>query len=192
MKIEANRLVALTYCLRLDRPDGELVEEATADSPMTFLCGGGRLLPGLENRLLGLEQGSTFEIKVSAGYAFGPVKDELVYTLSKSMFIKDGALDGRLQVGAQIPMMVGEQPRYGTVVEIGDEHAVIDFNHPLAGKDLFFTGAILDVHIPNVAEIAQHSRSSCGCGHEHHSGEHGCGCGHEPHSGDCGGCHDCN
>ena len=74
----------------------------------------------------------------------------------------------------------------GKIVEVKDSAIVMDFNHPLAGKDLYFSGKIIDVRPATEEELAALHKHSCGgnCG--------GCsgGCGHD-HSDcgdDCGGC----
>ena len=69
----------------------------------------------------------------------------------------------------------------GSVLEVKDDVIVMDFNHPLAGETLHFSGAIVDVHEPTVEEIAaiNHAMSGGGCG---------CGC----DDNDCGGCDDDN
>ena len=75
----------------------------------------------------------------------------------------------------------------GSVLEVKDDVVVMDFNHPLAGETLHFSGEVIDVHEPTAEEIAALSAPAggCGCGcddcgsdcgdHDHKDG--GCGCG---------------
>ena len=89
-------------------------------------------------------------------------------------------------VGHVLPMMdsVGRRLQ-GKILSIGDEEVRIDFNHPLAGKDLFFKGKVLAVRDATDEELESlHSHKCGGC--------HGCGsdggCGSEHSCGD-GCCH---
>ena len=90
-------------------------------------------------------------------------------------------------VGHVLPMMdsVGRRLQ-GKILSIGDEEVRIDFNHPLAGKDLFFKGEILGVRDATDEELEalhSHKCGGCsGCGSEGGCGSHDEGCG-------CGGCH---
>ena len=78
---------------------------------------------------------------------------------------EDGKFDHEnVKVDVTLPMQDNEGNRlYGKVMEVNDEHVKMDFNHPLAGTDLHFTGEVLEIRPATVDELA----------HGHVHGEHG-------------------
>jgi FKBP-type peptidyl-prolyl cis-trans isomerase SlyD len=182
MEIARNRMVTLTYDLRLDDQNGDMIEQATADRPLRFIYGAGQMLPKFEAQLAGLKQGESFEIDLTKFDAYGEVNEDAIVELPRQVFMVDGNFDNEMvKTGNSIPMMTGDGQRLnGIVLEVGEELIKMDFNHPLAGEDLHFEGEVLEVRDATDEEIAALFSHSCGCG----SG--GCG------DGDCGDgdCHD--
>ena len=78
----------------------------------------------------------------------------------------EGKVDeSMIQVGKAIPMQDDQgNPLSGIIVEIGADKIKMDFNHPLAGLDLHFSGKVLDVRIPSTEELDH--------GHAHEPGGH--------------------
>ncbi len=185
MAITKNKMVSLTYDLRIEGIEGELIEQATAERPLSFVYGAGIMLPKFEALLEGMEQGKSFEINLSCEDAYGEIDENAIVDLPKNIFIIDGNFDEEIiKVGNTVPMMsTSGQRMNGLVLEITDETVKMDFNHPLAGEDLFFKGEILEVRDASDEEIAATVGGSCGCGS-------GCGCDDETCSteGDHGGC----
>ena len=172
-------MVSLTYDLRIEGAEGELIEQATAEKPLTFVYGAGTMLPKFEALLEGLEQGSTFDINLSCEDAYGELDKNAVVDLPKHLFLVEGRFDDEIiKVGNSVPMMsAGGQRMNGLVLEITDENVRMDFNHPLAGEDLFFKGDILEVREATDEEIAATVGGGCGCGSGGcGTGDNGCGC----------------
>jgi len=181
MTISKNKMVSLTYDLRIGSADGELIEQASAERPLSFVFGAGLMLPKFEALLEGMEQGKTFNINLSAADAYGDVDENAIVDLPKSIFILDGKFDEEMiAVGNTVPMMsTSGQRMNGLVLEITEETVKMDFNHPLAGEDLFFTGDILEVREATDEEIAATLHGGgCGggCGCDDSSCGSGCGC----------------
>ena len=107
--------------------------------------------------------------------------------LDKSIFEVEGKFDDEyVTVGNYIPMMTAEGYRInGKVLEITDKEVVMDFNHPLAGKDVRFQGTISEVREATPEELhpAHGGCGGCSGGGSDEGGE--CGC----NDGSCGGCH---
>jgi FKBP-type peptidyl-prolyl cis-trans isomerase SlyD len=191
LEITKHSLVTLTYDLRVDDEQGEVIEQATEESPLQFLYGAGAMLPKFESHLAGLRQGEPFTIRLSKNDAYGDVNQDAIVELPKHVFLVDGNFDDELiAVGNSVPMMSSNGQRLnGHVLEINDETVKMDFNHPLAGEDLYFAGKVLDVREPSDEELAQIlSGGGCGCGSggcedescgsgEHSHSHGGCGCG---------------
>ena len=170
MVIENHTVASVAYKIYLNGPDGELVESVEEQSPKEILMGKDHLISGFENGLLGKGIGE-FLLDIDPEGAFGPVFSELKVPVSKNAFMDQGTLrEDLLYVNNTINMLDqnGRQLR-GTILEIGDEDVIMDFNHPYAGRNLFIAGNILSIR--TATEFDLDSRGGCGCG----SG--GCGCG---------------
>lgn len=194
IEISKHSMVTLAYDLHIDDREGEVIERATEEKPLQFLYGAGSMLPKFESYLAGLRQGEVFEINLSKFDAYGDVNDEAVVDLPKDVFIVDGVFDDELvSLGNTVPMMSSNGQRLnGLVIEINDNHVKMDFNHPLAGEDLYFSGRVLEVREPSDDELARILSGGCGCGSGGGGGccsdnDDGCGCGSDNgHNG--GGC----
>ena len=186
MKITANKFVSVTYDLNVgDNDDLELMERATPEVPLSFIFGTGMMLPAFEEALHGLAAGETFNFTISPENAYGEYNEESLLELPKSIFEVDGKFDSEMvQEGKTLPMMDSNGNRLnGSVMEVKEDVILMDFNHPLAGETLHFSGEVLDVHEPTAEEIAA---MPGGCG---------CGCGDDDcQDGGCqnGGCNGCN
>lgn len=191
LEISKHAMVTLTYDLRIDDEQGEVIEQTTDERPLQFLFGAGTMLPKFESHLAGLKQGEPFEIRLSKNDAYGDINKDAIVDLPKNVFMVDGKFDDELiAVGNTVPMMSSNGQRLnGLVLEINQENIKMDFNHPLAGEDLFFAGKVLEVREASDEELAQIlSGGGCGCdsggcgddgcGDDHHNHSHGgCGCG---------------
>lgn len=181
-KIQPGKYVELGYDLYAIEPDGteKLVHQTDAEDPEKIVFGvtRGMIVP-LEKAIEGLEKDGTFNVTATADEAFGPYDPEQVVTLDKEIFLVDDKFDDEvIKPGALVPMMTADGFRInGLVKEVTDTHVKMDFNHPLAGKNVRFDGKVLTVRDATEAELRP--QGGCGCGE-------GCGC-----DGDCGdGAHD--
>ena len=178
LEIGKYAMVTLTYDLRVDDENGEMVEQATEAQPLQFLYGAGAMLPKFESQLAGLREGEPFTIKLSKKDAYGEVNEDAIVDLPKHVFLVGGKFDDELiKTGNTVPMMSSNGQRLnGLVLEVNEEVVTMDFNHPLAGEDLYFAGKVMAVREASddeVAQILSGSGGGCGCG----SGGCGSGCG---------------
>ncbi len=143
-KILPGKYVEISYDLYEVAPDGteSLVHNVVDEEPERFIFGvtKGLIIP-LERALEGLEPGQKFDVPVAAGEGF-PYNPDDVATLDKNIFMVDGKFDAEaIKKGAYIPMMTGEGFRItGKVLDVPPANVVMDFNHPLEGKDLRIVG----------------------------------------------------
>ena len=173
MKIEKDLMVALSYTLKVD---GEVVDAASVEAPLKFVFGQGMLLPKFESNIEGKQVGDTFEFVLSAAEGYGETIPEAVVELPKETFEVEGQIEeGLLTVGNSIPMMDNEGNRLtGLVTDLSDQTVTLDFNHPLAGMELHFSGEIVEVRPTDESDFAP----SCGCeGECGDSCGESCGCG---------------
>lgn len=143
-KIQPGKYVELGYDLYEVTPAGEnLVHQTDAQDPEKIIFG---VTPGmirpLEKAIEGLEAGGEFDVTVKAAEAFGPHDPDQVARLEKDVFAVDGKFDSEMvKKGAVLPMMTSDGYRInGLVVDVTDDEVEMDFNHPLAGKDVRFKG----------------------------------------------------
>lgn len=136
--------MALSYQLKVD---GQVVETVKAESPLQFVYGTGFLLPAFEANLAGLGKGDPFAFRLDAANAYGEVIPDAVVELPKEVFMVDGKIeDGMLEIGNQLPMSDNQGNRLvGVVKAVGNDSVTMDFNHPMAGKALEFSGTIVEV-----------------------------------------------
>lgn len=190
-KIQPGKYVELTYKLYQVDPDGSetLVHESAPEDPERVIFG---VTPGmiqpLEKAIDGLQPGGKFDLTVEAKDAFGPYDPEQVAELDKQVFEVDGKFDSEvITPGAVLPMMTADGFRInGKVLEVTDKHVKMDFNHPLAGKDVRFDGEVKTVRDATPEELTP--ASGCGCGNGCNCGDN-CDCDSHDNCGCGGSCH---
>lgn len=130
MPIEVNQNVKILFEVRID---GELVDGSRSNKPFEFQFGVGQVLAGLEKRIQNMNVGEAANFIVPASEAYGEYDENAIQKMPIEQFA--GIED--LKVGMQIQAEdENDQPIQFIVKEIGETEVTIDFNHPLAGKDL--------------------------------------------------------
>lgn len=168
MKVSKNKVVTLTYALRLNDEKGELIQEVTSERPFVHLFGAGNLLPAFENNLDGLQPGDSFGFYLPYEEAYGNQSDEAIIELEKSIFEIDGKIDDEMvAVGKMLTMQdQNGNPLEGRILAIKEDKVIMDFNHPLAGENLYFTGDVIDVR-DSSKEEQDHGHVHGDGGHHH-------------------------
>jgi len=166
MQITKNSVVSLSYVLKHDNAQGDIIEETRAGDPLVFLYGNGQMLPRFEEHLHELNTGDKFEFTLASSEAYGEKDPDAIIDLDKSIFEVDGKIDlEMLAVGNVIPMRDDQgNMLQGIVVNVGDEMVRMDFNHPMAGNTLHFTGKVIEVREATAEELSH--------GHAHGPGGH--------------------
>jgi FKBP-type peptidyl-prolyl cis-trans isomerase SlyD len=183
MEIRKEKVVSITYELRKDGENGEVVETVTGDNPLTFLYGVGGMLPKFEENLDGMRAGDEFRFGLNSEDAYGPVVENAVVDVPIDVFKVDGQVDhNMLQIGNMVPMMDNSGNRLnGKIIDIQVESVKMDFNHPMAGKNLYFSGSIAEVRDATDEELAHghvHGHGGCNDGGCNDKEGHSCSCGH--------------
>lgn len=156
MKVQKQHVVVLSYDLKTDA--GDLVDQATSESPFAFIHGIGQTLPAFDEALEGKEAGDEFSFSITAENGYGAYEQERVQQIPKEIFAE--APEGTLEIGRTLPMQYndpsnpgGPSTIYGTVTEVTDAEVTMDFNHPLAGQNLNFSGGIIEVREATKTEM---------------------------------------
>jgi len=165
MKIAKNSYVTIDYLINLGNeevypPDGRPEE-------ISFCMGWGAMPPGLEQALMGMKENDHKVITLAAEQAYGNFDDELVMEVPRADF----DLEGELRPGLVFETQNKEgQPVYFIVQEVRPESVLIDFNHPLAGKDLEVAFTIRQVREATPEDLQEHH--SCTCSECQEGGSH--------------------
>jgi FKBP-type peptidyl-prolyl cis-trans isomerase 2 len=139
MTVSSGTQVSIEYTLRLE--DEAVVDSNVGSDPLTYVHGSDQIIPGLEKGLDGMKVGESRQVTVKPDEAYGPVNPEAFKEIEKEKLPPDA-----LRVGAQLEGRdASGRPVYARVVEVKDQMVVLDLNHPLAGKTLYFDIRILDI-----------------------------------------------
>ena len=168
MAIEANQIVSLEYEVK----DGDtVVDSNVGGEPLVFMYGKSQIIPGLEAGIKDMTIGEKGDILVHAADAYGEYNADAIQEVPKDQFagieLTEGmTLYGQGEDGSTVQV---------TVKEIKDDTVIIDFNHPLAGKNLMFTVTINNVRDAS-AEEAMTGVPAENKQEDEHCGSGSCGC----------------
>ncbi len=182
----SNKVIAIEYTLT-DADSKEQLDTNVGGNPLEFISGMGQIIPGLEKEIENLASGEKADVMVQAAEAYGEYNEEALQALPKEQFAGIDLVEGMTLYGS------GEngQTVQVTVKGFSDDEVTIDYNHPLAGKTLMFSVAIMDVRAATDEEIQTGivggmaaAGGCCGgtsCGTHDHSHDEGECCGGEKH-----------
>lgn len=165
MEITKDMFVVMEYTVRLE--DGSYVKGENEPVSLNFIVGYEQVLPSLEERLLGLTEGADAEFVIPAGEAFGEHDESLVRTRTFNEFPAGRSLHAGKWVVANNELTEAQYSYF--VADKTDDAVVLDFNHPLAGKDLHYSVKVVRVR-PALREELEYLRP-CEHGNEPESSE---------------------
>ena len=137
MPVNQGDQVKVHYTVKLS--DGTVVDSSEGGEPLGFVAGGEQVIPGVSKAVLGMEIGQSQTVTVPPEEAYGPHHAEAVQKVERGMLPPD------VKEGDQLRASSGDQQFVVRVVELGDDHAVLDANHPLAGQTLVFDLELAEV-----------------------------------------------
>lgn len=152
------KVVSFTYELRGD--DGNVID-ASGDAAMPYLHGFHNIVPGLEEALEGQGVGATLDVKVPPEKGYGEVNPDAIQKVHRSQFPKD--VDIQVGMSFEAATADGHRMRVHVIEQVG-AYVTISANHPLAGQNLNFRVAIIDIRDATAEELAH--------GHVHGPGGH--------------------
>jgi FKBP-type peptidyl-prolyl cis-trans isomerase SlyD len=162
----SNKVYSVEYTVK-DK-DGNVVDTNVGGAALEFISGKGQMIPGFEKAVVEMNVGEEKEVVVPASEAYGEYREDLTQTLPREQFEgielqKGQTLYGQGPDGQTIAV---------TVKDFDDKEVTIDYNHPLAGKDLTFNIKLLSQRDATADEVLSgevaSNNHSCGCG--------SCGC----------------
>jgi FKBP-type peptidyl-prolyl cis-trans isomerase SlpA len=139
--VRLDSLVTLHY--RVATADDTELVSTFGSTPATLQLGSGELAPPLEACLEDLPVGERHVFLLEPSQAFGPHNPELVKRLSVSELPNAGADIGPLSL---VEFAAPNGAKFdGLVREIDGQAALVDFNHPLAGKSIRFEVEVIGI-----------------------------------------------
>ncbi len=168
MVIEQNKVVLVHYTLTRDNAEGEMIESTKDRDPLGFIYGVGMMIPDFEDNLKNLKTGDTFAFGIAAANAYGEYDEDAIVEVPKEIFVQDGKIpDGLLDIGNVLPLTDQSGNQFqGKVHWVGLDKVKLDFNHPMAGVNLFFTGHVELVRDADPSEL-EHGHIHGEGGHHH-------------------------
>jgi FKBP-type peptidyl-prolyl cis-trans isomerase SlyD len=160
MQIGDQKVVTLHYTLTDN--DGKVIDKSE-DGSFAYLHGASNIIPGLEDALTGKSAGEEMSVAVSPEQAYGVRDESMLQQVPKNMFEDTSQIAVGTQFHAQGPN--GEM-LVVTVMDVQEEHVVVDGNHPLAGVELNFDVKIIDVRDASEEEV-EHGHVHGPGGHHH-------------------------
>jgi FKBP-type peptidyl-prolyl cis-trans isomerase SlyD len=143
--VQTGSSVSIEYTLKDEV--GQVLDTNKGKSPLVFTQGQQQIIPGLEREMIGMRAGEEKKVVVKPEDAYGPVVPNAQTEVPKDAIPKEG-----LKVGTALMARSGSgETRPVVVKEIKDSTVVLDLNHPLAGKTLFFDVKVLGVEPPKAA-----------------------------------------
>jgi FKBP-type peptidyl-prolyl cis-trans isomerase 2 len=146
--VQEKEVVQITYTGTL--ADGSVFSQSEKDKPLEFIVGSGRIIPALEKGLVGMKVGEQKKIIVKAADAYGEYDKAALQEVPKDRFPKDSTFD----VGQKFVVQTPNGPYPVKIAEVRVKTVIVDFNHPLAGKDLTFDVAVVKIREATAAELA--------------------------------------
>ena len=122
--------------------DGSVFDSSKDREPLAFVLGSGMLIPGFDKAVEGMTVGDSKSVTLSPEDAYGPRRDEMMVEVKLSEFPDE------IKPEVGVPLQVNQpngQVVNVVIVEVKEETAVLDANHPLAGKTLKFDIELMEI-----------------------------------------------
>ncbi|MCS6992581.1 MAG: peptidylprolyl isomerase [Anaerolineales bacterium] len=158
--VQDGQVVSLEYTLHVD---GQLVDSSKGGAPLEFLQGAGNIIPGLEDELYGMEVGESKNVIVAAEDGYGELDPDAFVDVPRTQFPAEIPLQPGIEL--QVRDDAG-RVLFARIDRVDDESVRLDFNHPLAGKELNFNVKVVGLRDATDEEL-EHGHVH-GQGHAHH------------------------
>ena len=121
--------------------DGTPFDSSLDKDPLEFTLGEGRIIPGFEQAVLGMNPGDSKTVDIPANSAYGPYRDDWVMVVEREQI----PAEINPQVGQQLQVRQGEQEYVVQITDVSGSEVTLDRNHPLAGEDLTFDIELMEI-----------------------------------------------
>jgi peptidylprolyl isomerase len=142
--------VKVHYTGKLD--DGTVFDSSLEREPLEFTIGSGKVVPGFEEAIIGMQVGDKKTVTIPAEEAYGPHREDRILLISREKLPEglNPVVGQRLQMRLTDGRMV-----LVLVTEVHEEEIVVDANHPLAGRDLTFEIELIEVDAESTTSTSE-------------------------------------
>lgn len=145
--VKDGMVITLDYVLTVE---GEVVDQSSDTGPIEFLQGYGQIIPGLEQALYGMAVGESKQVTVAAVDGYGEVDEDDFAVIPRSEFPDEVPLE----VGVELQLRDQDGDVFDAFIEeVRDDSVLLNFNHPLAGKELVFAVTLIGLRAASEEEI---------------------------------------
>jgi len=170
MRASKETVVSIEYTLKDEK--GTVLDTSVGQDPMEYLHGASNIIPGLEQGVEGLKAGESKSVVVPAALGYGEYSDKLIQRVPLDRF---GA--NKVEIGMRFHAETNLGMRVLVIRHVDDKEAVLDGNHELAGKTLYFDVKVVAVRAAELTELAHgHPHQAGGCCGGGGAKSGGCGC----------------
>lgn len=138
--VKANDTVKVHYTGKLN--DGQVFDSSLEREPLEVKLGQGQLIPGFEKGLIDMAVKEKKTITIDKGEAYGEVNEQLFQKVAKTQLPPD--LKPEIGMGLVGSNGEGAEQQF-RVVQVNEDHIIVDANHPLAGQDLIFDLELVEI-----------------------------------------------
>ncbi len=114
--------------------DGSVFDSSEGRDPLEFEVGGGMVIKGFDDGVLGMQEGDKKKVNIPAIEAYGSSNPEMIFDFEREKI----PADMPLEVGGMLNMNNGQQTVPVKIIEVSNSSIKLDANHPMAGLDLNF------------------------------------------------------
>ena len=157
--VQSDQVVSMEYTLEVD---GEVIDSSEGEGPLEFLAGHHNVISGLEDEMMGMKVGEQREVVLAPENGYGEYDEEAFSEVERSEFPEDVPIKPGLEM--QLTDDEGE-PLYARVVSVSGDRVRLDFNHPLAGKQLHFNVKVVGLRAATSEELEHGHAHQPGHGH---------------------------
>ena len=140
-QVKQNDTVKVHYTGKLT--DGQIFDSSLEREPLEFTIGDGKLIPGFENAIIDMKLNDKKTVEIAKEDAYGDILEELFHQVPKDQLPQDMEPEVGMGLASKGPDGVEHQFR---VIEVKEDHIVVDGNHPLAGQDLVFELEVVEIN----------------------------------------------
>lgn len=122
--------------------NGETFDSSAGREPLEFTVGGGQVIPGFDQGVMGMQVGDKRTVEIDVQNAYGEKNEDMIIEFPKTQFPPDM----KPEVGMQLAMNDGQGQQFPVVItEVKEDSVVLDANHPLSGQDLIFDIELVEI-----------------------------------------------
>ena len=140
IQVKENDTVKVHYTGKLT--NGQIFDSSLERDPLEVTIGKGMLIPGFENALVDMKVNEKKTVEVAKEEAYGDIQKELFHEVKNEQLPPD--VKPEIGMGLASKSEDGSEHQF-RVVDIKDDHIIIDGNHPLAGQNLIFDLELVEI-----------------------------------------------